>query len=471
MTTGEVACGSGTCPPPSLPPPSPGTGEFEEEFVGPFSSWKNVRDYGARGDGTADETAALQNGLNNVGQSGNSNVLYLPAGTYRITNTLKLESRINVSIIGADPATTKIKWAGPSGGVMFWVEGVAYSRFNRITFDGSSTASVAVDQSWDGVGNHFDTGNEYSDDVFQDVSYGIRGGNLDYGFAETAVVRATFLRNSEAGIILKNFNALDLWVWYSTFQDCGRGITNHPGAGNWRVYNSVFKNSRVTDLEIGHNGGFSARDNTSINSKAFLTASGSANLANITLQGNTVIDPIDTSAISFYNQGPIVLLDNVIRSRSGAMGAAVSHRAPTAFDTIAIGNSFTVNNPIDAQSRLINIDNTTVSRESLMTLHEPTLPPTPPNRNRHVFEVPASASGATVQTAINNASAESGNRPVVHLPSGMYAITNTLSIPAGSDVQLVGDDYEVTLLEGSGSGTGPVLRILGRARPPSAISP
>jgi hypothetical protein len=436
----------------------------DEEFVGPFPSWANVKVmYGAVGNGVADDTANLQNALNDLGQANKPVVLYLPAGTYKITNTLNLKYRINVSIIGENPATTKIKWAGASSGVMLWINGMAYSRFNRITFDGSNTALVAVDQSWDNSPGYFDTGNEYADDVFQDVGYGIRGGDLGYGFAETAVMRSKFIRNFKAGIILRNFNALDLFVWYSTFEDCNIGITNRPGAGNWRVYNSLFKNSTVTDLDIGNTGGFSARNNTSINSQKFLSAGLNSNPAEISLQGNTIIDPINTIAIAVGNQGPVLLLDNAFRSRSGATGAVFSHSSSPDSDTIAIGNTFTVGNPISAGGRLISIDNTTVSLTSLSGLGEPALPSTPPNLNRQVFEVPSGASAATIQQALNAAAAQSGSRPVVHLPTGTYAISTTLSIPANSDVQLVGDGYS-TMLQWSGSGSGPALRINGPSK-------
>ena len=62
-----------------------------DEFVGPFPSWTNVKTvYGAKGDGVTDDTAALQAALNNVGLNGHSSVLYLPAGTYKISSTLNL---------------------------------------------------------------------------------------------------------------------------------------------------------------------------------------------------------------------------------------------------------------------------------------------------------------------------------------------------------------------------------------------
>src|SRR3989442_8971632 len=69
-----------------------------DEFVGPFPSWTNVKTvYGAVADGTADDTAAIQQGLDELGKPGHSPVLFFPNGTYRITKTLVLASSISVS--------------------------------------------------------------------------------------------------------------------------------------------------------------------------------------------------------------------------------------------------------------------------------------------------------------------------------------------------------------------------------------
>ena len=176
-----------------------------------------------------------------------------------ITATLTLAARINVSIIGEDPATTFIVWDGSAGGTMLYFNGVAYSRFNRLTWDGKSKAGIAVDQSKaDGTSVYFDTANEYADDTFTDVGIGIRGGYLGYGFAETSVLRSHFIRNSQAGISLGNFNALDLFVWNSTFENCNVGVTNNlnSGAGNFNVYNSIFRNSTFADISHWQHGRF-----------------------------------------------------------------------------------------------------------------------------------------------------------------------------------------------------------------------
>src|ERR1700754_1340814 len=71
------------------------------EFVGPFASWLDAKkNFGAKGDGKADDTKALQAGLDAAATDPNHSVLYLPAGIYKISGTLNIDNRINMSLIG-----------------------------------------------------------------------------------------------------------------------------------------------------------------------------------------------------------------------------------------------------------------------------------------------------------------------------------------------------------------------------------
>ena len=57
----------------------------------PFGSWIDVKaECGAVGDGKADDTAAIQKGLDLIRpEDSKRKILYFPAGTYRITGTVK----------------------------------------------------------------------------------------------------------------------------------------------------------------------------------------------------------------------------------------------------------------------------------------------------------------------------------------------------------------------------------------------
>ncbi|MHB9133697.1 MAG: glycosyl hydrolase family 28-related protein [Armatimonadota bacterium] len=443
------------------PAPAP-----SDEFVGPFPSWANVKtDFGAVGDGKADDTAAIQQGLDTINPTaGNKKVLYFPAGVYRITGTLNVlrapaqPGTMGMSILGEDPATTIIKWDGPQGGNMLyycpW-----YSRIGRLTLDGNGAADTALFS-----GKPFVTYNQISDMVFKDVQFGIQAGE-QAGIAETAVLRCKFIRCAKMGVSIQNFNSLDWWLWDCEFIDCNIGVsnTNNKGGGNFNVYRSIFRRSKTADMTIGHTCFFGIRYNTSIDSKAFFIGTRPAVWtdaenwgAQAALQGNVIIDPLDAAPIHIASAGSTTLLDNIIKSRSGVKtGPVVVQRTPGGHgDLLAAGNTFTVKDPLSVAGRCIAFDN----KISKVSLAVPVLPATPLNRHRQVFEVLKGATAADIQALIDAAAKLNGKRPVVHFPFGSYQLDNTLVIPPNCDVQLVGDGaYPATQL----TGVTPSVRITG----------
>jgi glucan 1,3-beta-glucosidase len=60
----------------------------------PLSSIVDVKSFGAKGDGTTDDTAAVQNALNSATDS---NVIYFPSGSYIITSTVKVPSTCRIT--------------------------------------------------------------------------------------------------------------------------------------------------------------------------------------------------------------------------------------------------------------------------------------------------------------------------------------------------------------------------------------
>ncbi len=432
-------------------------------MVGSFPSWSNVKkDYHATGDGVKDDTNALQQALNDLAQDHRPKVLYLPAGTYRITQTLVMTSHLNVSVVGQNPSSTTIKWDGPQDGIMLHLNGVRYSRLLRLTFDGNRGALIAVDQSWDGNVPNFDSGNEYADITFQDLGYGIQAGALGHGAAESAVLRCQFIRCSTAGIITKNFNALDWFVWYSTFNNCKVGVTNHPGSGNFHVFNSIFIGSTSADVEVGNAEFFSLRNNFSLNSKAFFIANFvGQNGSPTTIQGNTIIHPEDDSPIRIQNLGPVLLMDNAIISRKWSLGPVVRYKTFAPVDLVSVGNKCTISNMIEVEGRSIRVNDQIVTPEQI-NASMPKLPTSWLTASKKVFEVPVGSAAAAIQKAIDSAAKHNGQHPIVHLPAGNYLINQTLVIPAKSDIQLMGDGFN-TSLTWAGLNGGTVLHLVGRS--------
>jgi len=432
-----------------------------DEFVGPFSSWSNLkRDYGAIGDGVADDTEALQEALNELGQGKHSATLFIPKGVYRITKGLTMTSQMDVAVLGEDPASTIIRYDGPDGGTMLYCNGVRYSRFGRLTWDGAGHAETAVSHKWDGHTPNANSHNEHADEFFQDVGYGIRAGVPHFMDAECAVLRCHFLRCSKAGVSIESFNALDWWLWYCTFTNCRIGVTNDaPGAGHFHVYNSVFRNSAEADMTMRNTSNyFGIRNNLSIGSKAFfLAANAGNNGASVTMQGNTIIDPTDASCVRFFSMGPLILLDNVFRT-SQSPAVLVGKNTPL----VSVGNTFTAAGSEQGGFNSRQIDDKVVPAGSI-AVPMVTLPDTAVNYHRPIVELPAGSDAAAIQNAINLAAASHGVKPVIHLPPGTYQVDRTLVVPANCDLQMAGDGYR-SVLKWSGHGAGPVLRLEGPSR-------
>ena len=437
-----------------------------EEFVGPFPSWANVKtEYGAVGDGKADDTAAIQKALLDVRRSGSpKRVLYFPAGTYRITSTLRLDrvshhEPLGMSVTGEDPQKTVIRWDGPAGGNMLHYN-AWFASLSRLTFDGAGKAKTAIEH-----GEKFTTANEFADLVIRDVQFGIEAGIKD-GIAETAVLRCRFYRCAKAAISIQNFNSLDWYIWDSWFEDCGIGATNEFGAGNFHVYRSVFLRSADADITIRHTGYFSFVGNVSLGSRAFFHAKRAKNWTDTetwgsqaTLQDNLILDPQSATPIHIENNGPNLLLDNTIRAR--ATGPIVLNEPPAGqADLISVGNAWTAQKALRVKGRLTALDDKVVKAEAIQDV-KPEPVPFAVRTNRPVIEVKAGADAAAIQAAIAEAAAMKGKRPVVHLPKGNYPIGKTLIIPAGCDLQLVGDGPENATQLNNAGGADPLIRVQG----------
>lgn len=455
----------------------------DDEFVGPFPSWLNVkRDFGAIGDGVADDTLPFQYALNALSSpTSHSPVLYVPAGTYKITAPLEFVATncalycSGKSVIGESPATTFLQWFGKSTqAAMFTLDGIYRMQFNRLTLDGRGRPITLVNETMH-KGCCYDGSNEYTDDVFQNAAIGIQGGDNTVGCcsAETKISRDVFSNLTTAGINLKDWNALDWYVRYSTFEHNGFGVTNANGEGGaMHLDHNLFEYNGV-DAAWGNGSNQTYTYNTSYRSGIFLAGSAFGNSA--MLIGNTILKP-ERAAIFMPGIGPLTLLNNIIEgpivAAAGGDSLTFKDGSTTTTDSFvtSIGNAYAsatpftvqnVNYGLNGSSRdLISVQDVFVPIETIKDVL-PVMPSSLLNNKRHIYEVPKGASASVLQSVIDQATAnDSGNRPVVHLPWGQYSINSTIRLSKSSDVQIVGDNTQ-TALSWTGSSSSPLFQLSG----------
>jgi pectin methylesterase-like acyl-CoA thioesterase len=432
-------------------------GWADEESIGPFPSWANIKEvYGAVGDGVADDTDAIQQALSQVAMPGHAAIIYFPAGTYRITRTLEFVARESASLIGEDPPTTIIKWGGPVDGEMMFANGVAYSRWSRLTWDGSGTALIAVRHGHTGGFHPQVTQNQHTDEIFRDVGAGLLVDPVNGGDTHL-ILRCHFLRCWIQGIAVHSYNAIDWHIWDSVFEDCQYGLQSY--VGNFHVYRSLFLRSTEADIRAGlyYTG---IRDNLSIGSKVFVENLhlGQPGI----LQGNTVLDALEPTVVRWVAGNGMLVLDNTfITDAASPESPAVN----VANNLVSMGNTYTAPNPIATGGRNVQTEDRIVSPGSFSP---PPLmiPRFLPKSTSPVIEVPVGANAVTIQQAIDAAVALNGQRPIVHLPAGRYELDRTLIIPADSDLQLVGDGFAnyATTLVGPNLPGVPVIFLTGPSR-------
>ena len=413
----------------------------------PRSDWINVKSNvtpSAVGDGIHDDTAAIQSALN---RGSDGHTIYLPPGTYRITQTLVFHGEGTGSAVIGHGRDTRLVWDGPVGGRMFWSDGIAYSRYVGLSWDGQNRAAAGFDHA---AGKRFETEILHEHEAFRNFTgYGIRVGNQQKTASAEILYHNCLFENCGTALGFLTFNDYDNTIDGCEFRNCGTGVASRKS--NFYARNSHFANSRDTDFLIQGEHGSSIRRCTSTGSKRFVQE---ATIAPLTIQDCQVALWTDRNPALYLQGGPVLMFDCVFTP-------AASNSVP-----VKLGG---------AAQKLLLSNNRPSPVERLVSHPQPgqvyDIPSGKANgvitsATRHFLQETVSVSGkvfdavrefgakgdgktddtAAIQAAID-AARQCGYGAVAYLPTGRYRVTRTLGI--------AGKDYRV---EGSGFNCGLVWR-------------
>jgi len=228
----------------------------------PLSGMLNAKDFGAVGDGVADDTAALQAWLNA------GNTLYLPQGTYRITSTLGYSHPTYGGVVkeaggwiaGAGSDRTFIVHDGTPKGTTFATEGMAFMTIQGITFQTApynpasptQMSRANVDLEFTPGAGHATQEVMFYDTQFTGGKYGLGIGlTTNTQGSENMMIRSTF-RDAKIGLGIGSYNALANLTYGSSFQNnqiaIGHGEEGYSG-GTWATYHTSI--SGTVDKDFG----------------------------------------------------------------------------------------------------------------------------------------------------------------------------------------------------------------------------
>jgi len=497
----------------------------------PRSDWINVKNCSAItggpnavGNGTADDTAAIQAVFNYLEYNQNTvshpeltNVttpkyltVYFPAGTYLISNTLRLNSlqntgMVGVSLIGCGSNTT-IKWAdnAPLGLAMFAPNGTDYMRYLGFVWDGNNRAGCGIEHNT--TPNITDGSSTYESPIRHDnesfrnfttpgtyiagetlPSAGIAQGfrtdlNPPHTYNPTSEVSVFNCRfsNCTVGIGTTMTGAGNNYMWKvdgCEFDQCAYGIY-FPNAGGYMVTNDHFQQSSVTDL---YGGLPHIRHCTSSGSAMFYEENTVPYSSSPDIIQDCWVDRWTTPgpAIKFGALGPNTVFDCIFTNPPAGAGGAIHNDSNTPppspgslRSSLILSNNYAPAFPtglgiVDSSTSFYYDVIPPGQRGGLVSSPTQTFLKTSwPDDSKHIIDVtlpPYTAnnngggdSTATIQAAINAAQA-ANNGSVVYFPAGTYHIYSPLTA-TGGNYTLQGCGIRSSL-RWMGSTNSPVLNI------------
>lgn len=441
-------------------------GNIERKGTVPWGSdssykvFRNVLDYGAAGDGKADDTKAIKRAMNDGrrcgekcnGSTTKNAIIYFPPGVYRVSSTIPLPfgtqvigdaadwptivaapGFVGLGVLSTDEYTGN--GVGIDGGDQEWFVNTAnfYRQIRNLKIDITSTSSeqkvaclhyqvaqatsiqnvelIAAPGSGHGIFAENGSGGVMSDITFRGGKFGIYSGNQQF-----TAQRLTFDGCETAVQIIWDWG----WVWKSiTMRNVGTGfrlLQESPGGGHIgsvSVMDSTFQNVGTAilmaplDIKAGSGSTGVILDNINFDgvSKAVADTQGATLLAPSGKVQHWAVGPIyGPDGERQFSKGQSDIVGFTRQSSLVDESGAYFERAKPQYEDHSVGDFF------------------------------------------HVKDFGARGDGATDDTAAFQAALYSSQGKVLFVDAGSYILTNTITVPVGSKV--VGEAWSQLVASG-----------------------
>ncbi|KAF3769527.1 family 55 glycoside hydrolase [Cryphonectria parasitica EP155] len=424
-----------------------------------YTIYRNVKDYGAVGDGTTDDTAAINAAISAGGRCGldcqsstvTPAVVYFPAGTYLVSTpviqyyftqligdatnppTLKASAAFTgMAVIDSDPYE--------DDGSNWWVNQNNFFRQVR-NFEIDITAQPVTE----GACIHWQVAQATSlqnivftmrtDGGTTNMQKGIFMDNGSGGFMSDLTFNGggigAFLGNQQFTTRNLTFNGCQTaiymnWNWAWTLKDvtidsCTVGLDMANGASSQTVGSVLFLDSKISNTQLGVN-------------TSYLTTESSTN-------GTLIIDNVDMStnvdiAIKDAMSGSTVLagnqvVSNFVQGNSYQSGSGLAVQKAIASNTTK-------------PASLLNSDGTvfTRSKPQYETLDASSFVSVKANGAKGDGSTDDTAA---IQAILNNAT----DGQVIFFDHGAYVVTDTIKVPGTKNIKMTGEVWPMIMAKGT----------------------
>lgn len=448
-----------------------------------YTIFRNVMDYGAKGDGVTDDTAAINSAIsqgNRCGQGCDSSttspaVVYFPGGTYVVSSpllqyyytamigdptampTLKASAGFTgMAVIDSDPYVNGVNWFTNQNNFFRQVRNfvidltamppTAGAGIHWQVAQATSLQNIVFNMVQGGTGNaqvgiFMDNGSGgfMTDLVFNGGKYGAFFGNQQF------TTRNMTFNNCETAVFM-NWN----WLWTLkdlTINNCQVGVnmSSTPTVGSVVLQDSVLKNT-PTGVITGWQAGSTF-------------SNGSIIIDNVDFSGttNAVVDASGKSVlaggakVASWAQGHGYSTGS---TSGGGSSNTTTRRA-------AAGSQIALNGPMAAPSKPASLLD---SRGYIFERSKPQYASVPASDFVSVKTAGAKGDGTTddtaaIQKVLDSATADQ----VVYFDHGAYRITSTVNVP--KNIKIVGEIWPLIMADGTAaafsdaSNPNPVFRV------------